>query len=205
LETGGFKNWDKYQNKYMKAPDSIQNYHIFEVNTSNPNRLKCQEAKGYPVINDDTVVRKQFRDQEWGSLEDELEDVPPIGMKDIKWITLYDEWRPLVPLDLRADYEYFHNDPGPVRREKNKINRGEAAATRQQRSITHDNKQKPNSQKGSPADKVAKKVAKKKSATKATVAKTTVAKAKPKRKDRDNDRKPPAKKRGPFNIQFGKL
>jgi hypothetical protein len=49
-ETGGFKNWDKYQNQYMKVPDSIQNYHIFQVNSSNPNRLMCQKAKGYPII-----------------------------------------------------------------------------------------------------------------------------------------------------------
>jgi hypothetical protein len=38
METGRFENWDKYQNKYTKAPDSIQNYHVFQVNSSNPNK-----------------------------------------------------------------------------------------------------------------------------------------------------------------------
>jgi hypothetical protein len=101
MKSGGFKDWDKYQNKYMKAPESIQNYHIFQVNSINPNRMLCQEAHGYPIIHDDSVVKKQFRDvTDWGPLEDELEDLPPLRVKDIKWITLYDEWRPLVPVDL---------------------------------------------------------------------------------------------------------
>jgi hypothetical protein len=85
---------------------------------------------------------------------------------------LYGEWRPLVSLDLRADYEYFHNDPGPVCREKNKVNRGQAAATRKERSITNNNKPKKKRQKGLPADKVVAKVVKKKSAM---VAKATPA------------------------------
>jgi hypothetical protein len=194
MQSGGFKDWDKYQNKYMKAPDSIQNYHVFQVNARNSNRLMCQEAYGYPIINDDTVVRKQFRDQDWGSLQDELEEIPPLGLKDIKWITLYDEWRPLIPLDFRKDYQYFHNDPGPERRQKNKLNRGEAAAARMQRATTID---EPKKRKRSPGKKVAAAVAKKKKSP-------TMKKPAPKKVD--HDKKPAARKRGPFsNIQFGKL
>jgi hypothetical protein len=80
MQSGGFKNWDKYQNKYMKAPESIQNYHVFQVNTMNPNRMICQEAHSYLTIHDNTVVRKQFQEvEEWGSLKDELEDLAHIN------------------------------------------------------------------------------------------------------------------------------
>jgi hypothetical protein len=106
--------------------------------------LVCQEAHGYPHHNDDKIIRKQFRDKPWASkLEQELKDIPPLGMKDIKWITLYDDWRPMIPLDHRKDYRFFHEDPGPERREKSKLNRGEAAANRKNRTVTHDNDRKP--------------------------------------------------------------
>jgi hypothetical protein len=213
MNSGGFKDWDKYQNKYMKAPDSIQNYHVFQVHSTNPNRLLCQEAHGYPIINDDSVVRKQFRNQEWGSLADELEDVQPLGMKDIKWITLYDEWRPLIPMDLRKDYKYFHNDPGEERRAKNKQNRGEAAATRLNRAVTADPPKK--KRKTSPGKRVATAIDIKKKKDSAKAAKKMPAKKtppptkkpppkkKPPKKKPNNN--PPTKvtKRGPF--QFAKL
>jgi hypothetical protein len=208
MQSGGFKNWDKYQNKYMRAPESIQNYHVFQVNAINPNRLMCQEAHGYPIIYDDNVVKKQFRDlPDWGSL-DELEDLPPLGVKDIKWITLYDEWRPLIPVDFRKDYFYFHNDPGPERREKNKINRNEAAETRKSRSTTLELATKPSKKRRpSPAKKVEQVVAKKKqkeaTAKAKAKAKPAAAKKKPPIQKKQAPKKQPASKRGPF--QFGKL
>jgi hypothetical protein len=217
MNGGGFQDWDRYQNKYMKAPNSIQGFHIFQVDAQDPNRLACQEARGYPFVYDDKVVRKQFRDQAWGSLEDELEDLPPTGMKDIKWITLYDEWRPLVPLDYRKDYDYFHQDPGPERREKNKINRGEAAESRKNRAITIHN-EPTKKRKPSPAKKVEaavekKKKRKKKEDTAATkpaakrpkpTAKMPAAKKQSAKKMPAAAKKPPpTTKRGPF--QFGTL
>jgi hypothetical protein len=113
----------------------------------------------YLIINNDTVVIKQFRDQEWSSLEDELEFVAPIEMKDMKWITLYNECRPLMPPDLRAYYEYFHNDPGPVHREMNKLNKGEATVTRKKRAITNNNEPRRRNGSPTPAEKAAAKVA----------------------------------------------
>jgi hypothetical protein len=202
---GGFKNWDKFQNKYMRAPESIQAYHVFMVDQQDPNRLMCQEADKYPIVYDDNIIKKPFRDQPWtNNLQEELEDIEPVGLKDIKWITLYDEWRPFVPVDLRKDYEYFHNDPGTERREKTKLNRGEAAETRKKRAITTDNE--PNKRKPSKGKKVA--VAAKKAKRSAKpAAKKPPAKKKPAstrtNKNADADKKPAAKKRGPF--QFGKL
>jgi hypothetical protein len=195
---GGFKDWDKYQNIYMKAPDSIQTFHVFTVSSLQPNRLVCQEASGYPAHYDDNIVRKQFRDQPWASdLQQELDDIPPPGIKDIKWITLYDDWRPLIPLDYRTDFRFFHEDPGTERREKSKLNRGEAAANRKKRSVTHDNDQKPAAvprKRKKPATKAAPKAAKaapKAASAKAAASKAAAAKAV----------KPATKKaRGPFIL-----
>jgi hypothetical protein len=57
---GGFKNWDKYENKYMRCPDAIQGFHLFTVTSNEPNRLVCQAAHGFPPHYDDTIVRKEF-------------------------------------------------------------------------------------------------------------------------------------------------
>jgi hypothetical protein len=213
---GGFKNWDKYENKYMRCPDAIQGFHLFTVTSNEPNRLVCQAAHGFPPHYDDTIVRKEFRDKPWESLWLELEGIDPVGMKDIKWITLYDEWRPLIPVDLRKDYQYYHTDPGPECREKTKLNRGESAAARKNRETTIDNdiipkKRAAAAKKPKPAP--AKKKAPKKAAPKKKAAPTKDDDKKPAAK-----KKPPAKhpkqaaaakkqstikKRGPF--QFGKL
>jgi hypothetical protein len=215
MKDGGFKDWDKYQNKYMKAPESIQNFHVFQVTQASPNRLMCQEAYGYPFVNDDSVVRKQYRNQQWGTLEDELQDLQPLGVKDIKWITLYDEWRPLIPADNRKDYVYFHNDPGPERRQKSKLNREEAAETRKKRTTTIDNapttagKKRKTSPGRRLTEAVAKKNKNKKSnnddrkpaAKKKAPSKNTTKKSVPKRKE--SDKPTVTKRKGPF--QFGKL
>ena len=54
---GGFKNWDKFQNKYMRAPESIQAYHVLTVDQQDPNRLMCQEANKYPIVYDDNIIK----------------------------------------------------------------------------------------------------------------------------------------------------
>jgi hypothetical protein len=137
MNTGGFVDWDRAQNKYMRIPESIQKYHVFTVNRINPDRLICQEADGYPLCFDDKIIRKQYRGKEWAKgLMKELQPLKKTGMKDIKWITLYDEWRPLIPIDFRQEYQYFCQDPGTERREKTRINRGEAAQTRLNRAVT---------------------------------------------------------------------
>jgi hypothetical protein len=59
-------------------------------------------------------------------------------MKDIKWITLYDEWHPLTPVDLQKYYQYYHKDPGPEQCKKSKLNRGESSAARTNQGISID-------------------------------------------------------------------
>jgi hypothetical protein len=142
MNSGGFMDWDRAQNVYMRTPESIQKYHTFTVHGVNPNRLLCQEADGYPVTFDDNVIKKAYRDNnQWAeAMMRELRPLKKTGMKDIKWITLYDEWRPLVPMDFRRDYQFFHEDPGTERRAKTKINREEAAATRLNRTVTETKK-----------------------------------------------------------------
>jgi hypothetical protein len=109
----------------LSRVSGIQKYHVFTVNKVNSDRLICQEADGYPLCFDDNVIKKQYRGKEWAqALVWELQPLKKTGMKDIKWITLYNEWRPLILLDFQQKYQYFHEDPGTKRREKTRINRG---------------------------------------------------------------------------------
>jgi hypothetical protein len=156
MNDGGFMDWDRAQNNYMRTPESIQKYHIFAVNATNSDRLICQEADGYPLCFDDNVIKKQYHGKDWAqALIQSLQPLKKTGMKDIKWITLYDEWRPLIPMDYRKDYQFFHEDPGPERREKSRINRGEAATTRMNRAVT-ETKKKPATRKNTKQSTVAK-------------------------------------------------
>lgn len=196
MNTGGFMDWDKAQNKYMRTPESIQKYHVFTVNRFNPDRLICQEADDYPLCFDDNVIKKQYRGQEWAqAFLQELRPLKKIGMKDIKWITLYDEWRPLIPLDFRQEYQYFHQDPGTERREKTRINRGEAAQTRLNRAVTE----------SKPAAKIKTSLkAKKQQSTKANNDSKKKAKPKQKRGPTASTASKPTKKpkasKGPFVL-----
>jgi hypothetical protein len=197
---GGFKDWDKAQNKYMRTPDSIQKFHVFAVNIVNPDRLMCQEADDYPIHFDDKVIKKQFRNQPWGdTFLEELQPIQPTGMKDIKWITLYDEWRALVPMDHRKDYSFFHQDPGDERREKTRLNRGEAATTRKQRAITINSE--PPKKKPAPKKPAAKKTpaAAKHSKKPAAAKKMAAAKKPAAKKTAMNDKKKSGRaNKGPF-------
>jgi hypothetical protein len=199
---GGFKDWDKAQNKYMRMPDSIQKFHVFAVNIVNPDRLMCQEADEYPIHFDDKVIKKQFRNQPWGNtFLQELQPIQPTGMKDIKWITLYDEWRTLVPVDYRKDYTFFHQDPGDERREKTRLNRGQAATTRKERAITMDSE--PAKKKPAPKKPPAKKTPaaakhSKKPAAAAAAKKTSAAAAKKKATNDNSDSKRGRANKGPF-------
>jgi hypothetical protein len=137
MKESGFQDWDAYQNKYMRNPDAIKGFHLFSVTSFEPNKLMCQEAYKYPFKFYENVIKKQYRDIAWAdNLQKELKVIPPVGMKDIKWITLYDEWRPIVPADLRKDFRCYNTDPGETRRESSKKNREEAAQNRKNRPTT---------------------------------------------------------------------
>ena len=66
----------------------------------------------------------------------QLYGIPYPGMQDIKWIELYDKWRPLVPEQHRKGFKFFEEDPGPERRAKVKSHTKEAKKQRKERSVT---------------------------------------------------------------------
>ena len=216
VEDGGFKDWDAYEDKYMEHPTGIVNHHIFTVTQQKPDRLMCQEAAGYPIVFKDNIVREQFRGTSWADhLLEELQPLEPIGMKDIKWKTLYDKWRPLVPLEHRKDYYYYCNDPGSQRRDKIKANTGAAKAARLGRSITTDGdidkkktSKKPN-KKGKASTTTTKKTTKKPPASKKPTAKQKKPTAKQTKKPAAKQKKPAAKrtakKKGTALMEVGNL
>ena len=67
-----------------------------------------------------------------------LQPLPRPGLRDIKWKTLYDKWRPMVPVELRKDYFPFYTDPGDERREKVAEASKKELEARKKRSITAD-------------------------------------------------------------------
>ena len=62
--------------------------------------------------------------------------LPPVGMKDIKWVTLYDKWRSFVPVELRSTFKYYAEDAGLERRTKVKTNTNEAKSNRKGGTVT---------------------------------------------------------------------
>ena len=76
-----------------------------------------------------------------------MSSIPPVGLQDIKWIELYDKWRPLIPEDVRPDFKYYAEDPGYARREKVKQHRKDSKKQRAGRSITNDLEANPTTKK----------------------------------------------------------
>ena len=190
----GFWDWDTYENEYMNATKSIQQHHIFTVNSKEPDILWCQEADGYPLVKHDYVVKKKYVGKKWAvNLHEEILPLEAIGMKDLKWVTLYDKWRPLVPHEKRAEFKFYHTDPGVERRANIKENKKQSAELRKNRSITVED--------GDDGDKkpAAKKTPKKKvTATKGkkpeAKSKALQLKAEAKKNPKKNSKKNPKKK-----------
>jgi hypothetical protein len=185
----GFWDWSKYEDQYMNATKGIQQHHIFTVNSKEPDILWCQEADGYPLVKHDYVVKKKYVGKKWAAnLHEEILPLEAVGMKDIKWVTLYDKWRPLVPHDKRATFKYYHTDPGPQRRANIKENKKLSAELRKNRSVTVQDGDDEDEDDGD------KKPAAKKTAKKAPKKKVTAVKAKPTAKAKKPDSKAKAKK-----------
>jgi hypothetical protein len=76
-----------------------------------------------------------------GFKEDELvvavlDELVPPGMPVIKWVELYDKWRPLVPRQEHHKWKHFFNDPGPEVRQKVKTYLKKSGMERKYRSRT---------------------------------------------------------------------
>jgi hypothetical protein len=132
---GEFLNVDTMEEKYIKRPKHIQANHIFEVSEADPNSMFLYEYDGEEP-HKQVLVRPNYKEMDW---TDEaitlMTPKPAVGIQDIKWMELYDKWRPLIPLE-RQTYKYIKEPPSTEIRSKVKKHTGEAKKQRQERSRT---------------------------------------------------------------------
>lgn len=64
--------------------------------------------------------------------------IEPVGLQDIKYIELYDKWRPLVPSTEWSKFHYYNIDPGTDRRSNVKKQTKAAREARAKRTRTKD-------------------------------------------------------------------
>ena len=110
MEEAPFYDWDTLEDKFMRRPPGVKAPHVFSVDDTDSDLLWIQDYVGGAPAISHNVVKKPFRDANatW-YLEEPLE-LPMKGMQHIKWIELHDKWAPLVPIDKRLEWEYYHTD-----------------------------------------------------------------------------------------------
>jgi hypothetical protein len=138
VKDGEFYHFDRVQNKYFKRLTEINSNHIFEVKTDSKNSIDLYEYDGAGDPVNKLIVKKQYQSIDW--VEDALKELfsspkPRVGMQDIKWIELYDKWRPLVP-EAEQQYYYIKTKPGPEVRAKVKKHTKDTKTQRKERSRT---------------------------------------------------------------------
>lgn len=136
VRVGGFSDWDTYEDKYIYRPELFLQYHVFTVTAVKPNVLQCQEAIDRPIV-ELKMVKQEFHGTNWAdTLLTELRPLAAPGLRDIKWKTMYDQWRKYIPEHKRRTFKYYSVDPGAARRNKIKANTQKASEIRQKRSVT---------------------------------------------------------------------
>jgi len=134
---GDFCNFDSMEDKYMAKPLKVQENHIFEATTEDPNALYLYEYDG-EAPKKQVLVRPPYRDIDW---TDEalslLSAKQRVGLQEIKWIELYDKWRPLIPVE-RQTFHYIRNPPTLDSRNKVKLHTKESKKQRKERSRTEE-------------------------------------------------------------------
>ena len=139
---GEFYHLHKMQTIYMYELTNIKKNHIFEVRADDWNTMYRYEYEGAPSTKQ-LIIRPEFRDVDWTTPALQgLTAIPRVGIRDIKWIELYDKWRPLIPVEHRR-LKYVALDPGPTRRDKVSKHREEAKKQREERSKSHGGPKEP--------------------------------------------------------------
>jgi hypothetical protein len=132
---GIFKDWaDALEELYIKAPTGETDInHNFDINVNKGNSMVMTESCKDMVMKTIVLVKRDHLNQEatfWKALEPEL--IPPVGIQDIKWNTLYKQWGPYVPQDKRKEWRYYHEEPLNVEevKEHTKARKQRAARSR---------------------------------------------------------------------------
>ena len=134
-----FQNWDVFENKYMTVPKGVKPMHVFSVHADDPDNLRMSEYWGAEVTKQ-LLVKPEFRGKPWADDTAEGNRPAPInppGMRDIKYMELYDKWRHMIPMEKRKAYKYFDVPPPEGIRKKVRENKKEAKTTRDARSASN--------------------------------------------------------------------
>lgn len=133
-----FHDWDAYFEKYMTVPKGVKTMHVFSVHADDLDNLQLSEYWGAPVTKQ-LLLRPAYRGKSWAEETTERnrpDPMNPPGMRDIKYMELYDKWRHMIPIEKRKEYKDFDVPPPVTIRKKVKENKKVAADTRAARSAT---------------------------------------------------------------------
>ncbi|CAB9497864.1 expressed unknown protein [Seminavis robusta] len=145
-----FYDWDSYLNMYWAPVKLVSENHCFEVDATRS--MHHMFVRTFDGTREDpqlltrlkhrpTNWRKAIKSGDWTCFKEPVgfEGSPtlltPPGIADIKWVELYDKWRPLIPPESRT-IKWFNEDPGLERRNKVSSNSEAARATRAARTKT---------------------------------------------------------------------
>jgi hypothetical protein len=137
---GIFKDWDTLEDTYIKAPLGATNTnHIFtvDINVDNGNSMCLRESDGNMEKKTLVLVKRQYLNKDiafWKAMQPE--DIPPVGVQDIKWRTLYKQWGPYIPQDKRKEWRYYHEAPPAAKLKEVAEHTKEARKQRKARSRT---------------------------------------------------------------------
>lgn len=132
-----FRGWNAHQDLVMKATVGINVNHCFlvSINKENGNSMLMETHHNSGTVKSQRVVTTQHlkNTEHWTTMP---ELIPPSEMLDIKWIELHDKWGKFVPQDKKADWKYYNEDPGPLRRGRVKDNKKQSKQARLARTRT---------------------------------------------------------------------
>jgi hypothetical protein len=140
VEDGVFKDWDTLEDVYIKPPlgeTSVNHIFTVDINVDNGNSMTFKESDSDLEKKTTVLVKRQYHKKDaafWKALVPE--DIPPVGIQDIKWRTLYKQWGPFVPQDKRKEWRYYHEAPPAAKMKEVAEHTKEARKQRKSRSRT---------------------------------------------------------------------
>ena len=131
--------WSKMLDKYTADIPALLSYHVFDYKKKPYPFLFLSQAHGRDAKDGVALIKAKYRSEDkdfWQTVIDGLEPIAAVGMKDIKWVELYDKWGPLIPEEYKQQWKFYNTDPGKERRDKVKANKKKSKEQRVARTTT---------------------------------------------------------------------
>ena len=134
FKTEWFGDWDTYLDKFVRKPTQVKMNHIFTCYHTDKDAIYTQEYDTAPAKRQ-LLVKEDHRGKDWMNTCCP-QRILPTGLSDIKWLELYNNWRPLIPEVKWDEFKYYKEDPGPKRRRTVKDQSKQLKKQRKDRSHT---------------------------------------------------------------------